>query len=421
MPRIYMAVATEDRHPITDIMRQTPDIPENCQWAVFLRNHDELTLEMVTDRERDYLWNHYAADRRARINLGIRRRLAPLMENDRRRIELLNALLLSMPGTPVLYYGDEIGMGDNIFLRRPRRRAHADAVVVRPQWRLLARRSGAALPAADHGPGLRLRGGQCRGAEPLALVAAELDEAADRRAPLAARLRPRHLALSLSGEPQGHRLSARTTATRSSCASSTCRARRRRSSSISSEFRGRYAGRAARPQRLSADRRPPLSADPAGAQLLLVRADARALKSRQPAILAARIRHPGHAAGLGRSVAPAQSAAARKRRDPGLSGAPALVRRQGPAHRQVSVAASARSSRPAGRGGSRRPFSRRGRGRARPRAAAALFRAARGDLVAGRDRVCARAASRSRSPSCASSAAKAPSSTRCRRTALSWR
>ena len=116
MPRIYMAVATEDRHPITDIMRQTPEIPENCQWAVFLRNHDELTLEMVTDRERDYLWTFYASDRRARINLGIRRRLAPLMENDRRKIELLNGLLFSMPGTPIVYYGDEIGMGDNIFL-----------------------------------------------------------------------------------------------------------------------------------------------------------------------------------------------------------------------------------------------------------------------------------------------------------------
>jgi maltose alpha-D-glucosyltransferase / alpha-amylase len=116
MPRIYMAVATEERHPITDIMRQTPEIPDVCQWAVFLRNHDELTLEMVTDRERDYLWNYYATDRRARLNLGIRRRLAPLMENDRRKIELLNALLISMPGTPVLYYGDEIGMGDNVFL-----------------------------------------------------------------------------------------------------------------------------------------------------------------------------------------------------------------------------------------------------------------------------------------------------------------
>ncbi len=116
MPRMYMAIAREDRFPITDIMRQTPEIPENCQWAIFLRNHDELTLEMVTDKERDYLWNTYATDRRARINLGIRRRLAPLMERDRRRIELMNSLLLSMPGTPVIYYGDEIGMGDNIHL-----------------------------------------------------------------------------------------------------------------------------------------------------------------------------------------------------------------------------------------------------------------------------------------------------------------
>ncbi len=116
MPRMYMALAQEDRFPITDILRQTPEIPANCQWAIFLRNHDELTLEMVTDRERDYLWNYYAADRRARINLGIRRRLAPLLERDRRRIELLNSLLLSMPGTPVIYYGDEIGMGDNIYL-----------------------------------------------------------------------------------------------------------------------------------------------------------------------------------------------------------------------------------------------------------------------------------------------------------------
>ncbi len=116
MPRIYMAVAQEDRHPITDILRQTPDIPDGCQWAIFLRNHDELTLEMVTDQERDYLWNTYASDRRSRINLGIRRRLAPLLDNDRRKIELLNRLLFSMPGTPVVYYGDEIGMGDNYFL-----------------------------------------------------------------------------------------------------------------------------------------------------------------------------------------------------------------------------------------------------------------------------------------------------------------
>jgi len=116
MPRIYMAIAQEDRFPITDIMRQTPEIPSNCQWAMFLRNHDELTLEMVTDSERDYLWSTYAADPRARINLGIRRRLAPLMDNDRRKIELMNSILLSMPGTPIIYYGDEIGMGDNIYL-----------------------------------------------------------------------------------------------------------------------------------------------------------------------------------------------------------------------------------------------------------------------------------------------------------------
>jgi maltose alpha-D-glucosyltransferase/alpha-amylase len=116
MPRIYMALRQEDRLPITDIMAQTPDIPESCQWGLFLRNHDELTLEMVTDDERDYMYLAYSADPRMRINVGIRRRLAPLVDNNRRRIELLNSLLLSFPGTPILYYGDEIGMGDNIYL-----------------------------------------------------------------------------------------------------------------------------------------------------------------------------------------------------------------------------------------------------------------------------------------------------------------
>ncbi|HZP13155.1 MAG TPA: maltose alpha-D-glucosyltransferase [Nevskiaceae bacterium] len=130
MPRMYMALAQEDRFPVTDILRQTPDIPANCQWAIFLRNHDELTLEMVTDRERDYLWEYYAKDKRARLNIGIRRRLAPLLERDRRRIELLNSLLLSMPGTPVIYYGDEIGMGDNIFL------GDRDGVRTPMQWSL---------------------------------------------------------------------------------------------------------------------------------------------------------------------------------------------------------------------------------------------------------------------------------------------
>ncbi|MCY1207706.1 Alpha-1,4-glucan:maltose-1-phosphate maltosyltransferase [compost metagenome] len=116
MPRMYMAIAQEDRHPIVEIMAQTPDIPEGCQWAIFLRNHDELTLEMVTSKERDYMYTMYAADMRARINLGIRRRLAPLMENDMDRVKLMNGMLLSMPGSPIIYYGDEIGMGDNVFV-----------------------------------------------------------------------------------------------------------------------------------------------------------------------------------------------------------------------------------------------------------------------------------------------------------------
>ncbi len=116
MPRLFMGLRREDSTPVIEIMENTPEIPENCQWAIFLRNHDELTLEMVTDSERDYMYYSYAMDQRMRINLGIRRRLAPLMENGRRQIELLNSLLLTMPGTPVIYYGDEMGMGDNIYL-----------------------------------------------------------------------------------------------------------------------------------------------------------------------------------------------------------------------------------------------------------------------------------------------------------------
>ena len=128
MPRMFMAIAEEDRYPIIDIMRQTPEIPPTCQWAIFLRNHDEMTLEMVTDRERENMYRVYATEPRARVNVGIRRRLAPLMENDRRRIELLAALLLSMPGTPIVYYGDEIGMGDNIYL------SDRDGVRTPMQW-----------------------------------------------------------------------------------------------------------------------------------------------------------------------------------------------------------------------------------------------------------------------------------------------
>jgi maltose alpha-D-glucosyltransferase / alpha-amylase len=116
MPRMFMGLKLEDRKPMTEILQQTPEIPPSCQWSLFLRNHDELTLEMVTDEERDYMYDVYAQDKTMRLNLGIRRRLAPLLKNDRRRIELMNGMLMSLPGTPIIYYGDEIGMGDNINL-----------------------------------------------------------------------------------------------------------------------------------------------------------------------------------------------------------------------------------------------------------------------------------------------------------------
>ncbi|MFF4508742.1 alpha-glucosidase C-terminal domain-containing protein, partial [Streptomyces sp. NPDC001401] len=128
MPRIFMAVRRESRYPVSEILAKTPAIPANCQWGIFLRNHDELTLEMVTDEERDYMWAEYAKDPRMRANIGIRRRLAPLLDNDRNQIELFTALLLSLPGSPILYYGDEIGMGDNIWL------GDRDAVRTPMQW-----------------------------------------------------------------------------------------------------------------------------------------------------------------------------------------------------------------------------------------------------------------------------------------------
>ena len=128
MPRIFMAVRRESRYPVSEIMAQTPLIPANCQWGIFLRNHDELTLEMVTDDERDYMWAEYAKDPRMKANIGIRRRLAPLLENDTDQIELFTAMLLSLPGSPVLYYGDEIGMGDNIWL------GDRDSVRTPMQW-----------------------------------------------------------------------------------------------------------------------------------------------------------------------------------------------------------------------------------------------------------------------------------------------
>ena len=152
MPRLFMGIRMEDRFPITDILEQTPAIPESAQWALFLRNHDELTLEMVTDEERDYMYRVYAHDPKAKINLGIRRRLAPLLGNDRRRIELMNALLFSLPGTPVIYYGDEIGMGENIYLgdRNGVRRLSASRNAIgRTQWS-----AGAAVRSLTPNPNL---------------------------------------------------------------------------------------------------------------------------------------------------------------------------------------------------------------------------------------------------------------------------
>ena len=191
MPRMFMALRLEDRKPLIDIIERTPAIPDSCQWGIFLRNHDELTLEMVTDVERAYMWDEYAQDPRARINLGIRRRLAPLMEGDRRRIELMNGLLMSLPGSPIMYYGDEIGMGDNVYL------GDRNGVRTPMQWN-----SGwnAGFSTADperlwlpliSNADVRLSGGQRRVAAAERDVAAELDAAAHRSAALHRGLRPR--------------------------------------------------------------------------------------------------------------------------------------------------------------------------------------------------------------------------------------
>ena len=177
MPRMFMAIQMEDRFPIIDIMDQTPQLHANCQWAMFLRNHDELTLEMVTDEERDYMYRVYAHESAMRINLGIRRRLAPLVGNDRRKMELLNGLLFSLPGTPVSYYGDEIGMGDNVFPGRSQRRAYADAMELGSQRRLFARQSAASDLAGDHRPRVPLRIAQRRSAAKQHQLAVVVDQA----------------------------------------------------------------------------------------------------------------------------------------------------------------------------------------------------------------------------------------------------
>ena len=201
MPRMFMALRMEDRYPIIDILEQTPDLPETSQWALFLRNHDELTLEMVTDEERDYMYRVYAADPRARINLGIRRRLAPLLGNNRRRIELMNGLLFSLPGTPVIYYGDEIGMGDNVYV------GDRNGVRTPMQWSSdrnagfsSANRQQLYLPVDDR-PRVPLRGRQRGGPAGQPAVAAVVDEAGHRAAQEAPRLRSREPDLPAPRQP----------------------------------------------------------------------------------------------------------------------------------------------------------------------------------------------------------------------------
>ena len=238
MPRMFMAVRQEDRHPIVEILRQTPDIPENCQWAMFLRNHDELTLEMVTDEERDYMYQAYAADPQMRINVGIRRRLAPLLENSRRRIELLHGLLFSMPGTPVIYYGDEIGMGDNIYL------GDRNGVRTPMQWTGdrnagFSRADPARLfapPIMDPVYGYQALNVEAQSRSPFSML--NWMRRMIGAAQAVHRLRPRHDRVPARAEPQGADLRPPARARRRSSASPTCRAACSRWSSISSRFKG---------------------------------------------------------------------------------------------------------------------------------------------------------------------------------------
>ena len=348
MPRMYMALAQADRHPITDIIRQTPDIPDGCQWAIFLRNHDELTLEMVTEDERDYLWKFYAEDARARINMGIRRRLAPLMKNDRRKIQLLNSMLFSMPGTPVVYYGDEIGMGDNYYL------GDRDGVRTPMQWSA-DRNAGFSranpqqlyLPTIlDPVYGFQAINVEAQAGDPSSLLNWM------RRMIAVRKLHPAFgrgtMTLHLPAQPQDPRLPARA---------------RRRDDPLRRQPRRlgpgggarpvalprRGADRADRALRLPADRRPAVHADARRLRLLLVPARRRregARLVRADARGAAGVHHPDlprrpHRDGAHR----ARARPARGRRAAAVPAAAALVRRQGRDHRQGQPAAARRARR----------------------------------------------------------------------------
>ena len=269
MPRLFMALRQEDRHPITEVLRQTPDLPEACQWATFLRNHDELTLEMVTNEERDYMWQQYAADPQMRLNQGIRRRLAPLMENNRQRIELLNSLLFSLPGTPVIYYGDEIGMGDNVYL------GDRNGVRTPMQW-TGDRNAGFstadpsrlyAPPVSD--PVYNYPGAERRSAGAHAVFAAQLDEAPDRHPPAAQGLRPRHDRVPRPREPARARLHP-PLRRRDDPVRRQSLARRAAGGNRSLALRGPRADRNDRPHRIPAHRHAPVHADAGAVRLLLV-------------------------------------------------------------------------------------------------------------------------------------------------------
>ena len=348
MPRMFMAVHLEDRFPIVDILRQTPTIPPSCQWATFLRNHDELTLEMVTDEDRDYMYRVYAEDPNARINLGIRRRLAPLVEG-RRKIELMNAMLMSLPGTPVLYYGDEIGMGDNIYL------GDRDGVRTPMQWsrrsqrRLLARQSAEALPAGDHRPRVSLRGEQRAGAAGQLLVAVVVDQAAHRAAQGARG--PRDAAASSSSIPTTTRSS------RSSARTGAARARGHQPVALRAGRRARPvgvprrdAGRDVRAHAVPDDHRSALLPVARTAQLLLVHA--RAGRTRRAATGAAdprawRRRRRGTRVFSERAARRAGARHARVRRRAAL-----VPRQVAPAQGRRASPTSCRSTGPRGRASS---------------------------------------------------------------------
>ena len=285
MPRMFMSLRREDATPIYEILERTPPIPENCpqppppipttQWGLFLRNHDELTLEMVTDDERDYMYAEYAKDPRMKLNLGIRRRLAPLLDNGRDEIQLLHAIMFSLPGLarPLLRRRDRDGRQH--LPRRPRRRAHADAVDGRPQRRLLARRLRAALSAAADGPGLRLPGGQRRGAAAHADVAPALAAPLHRAAQAAPGVRARHLRAARRRRTRGSSRTSAATRTTSCSACTTSRARRRRSSSTCRAFEGLVPEEMFGRTRFPRDRRAAVPADARAARLLLVPARGR--------------------------------------------------------------------------------------------------------------------------------------------------